>query len=160
MWSRSSSPSHRDDVNCPERSWAARGALGSVPRRRCQTQVFKGGNSGDDGSPPLLLLLLPGSPLSLFPSVPGLLGPSGGCGPRSRTSVPPASDAAHAGEAACPAPGRFGPKQGFRNQMCVVAVSCVSPPYFNTKFITCSEINVRRYFLRDRVLTDLICFKC
>lgn len=45
--------------------------------------------------------------------------------------------------------GQFGPKQGFRNQMCVVAISCVSLSYFNTKFITCSEINVRRYFLSD-----------
>lgn len=50
----------------------------------------------------------------------------------------------------CPySQGQFGPKQGFRNQMCVVAISCVSLSYFTIKFITCSEINVRRYFLSD-----------
>ena len=45
--------------------------------------------------------------------------------------------------------GQLGPRQGFRNQMCVMATSCVSLSYFNTRFITCSEINIRRYFLND-----------
>lgn len=44
--------------------------------------------------------------------------------------------------------------------MCVVAISCVSPPYFNTKFIPRSEISVRRCFWSDWVPNYLICSKC
>lgn len=68
--------------------------------------------------------------------------------PRPRTSVPPASDAAHARGGLC-SQRQLGPEQGFRNQMCVVAILCVSLSYFNTKFIMCSEINVRKYHLSD-----------
>lgn len=33
---------------------------------------------------------------------------------------------------------------GFRNQMCVVTILCVSPSYFNTKFTMCCEIHTGR----------------
>lgn len=97
---------------------------------------------------PAALPLLPGSQLSLFPSVPGPMGPSSGRVPaRGPLCLPPQTRSTP--ERLPVQPGSVGPKQGFRNQMCVVAISCVSLSYFNTKFITCSEINVRRYFLSD-----------
>lgn len=46
-------------------------------------------------------------------------------------------------------PVRFTPN-GFRNQMCVVTVSCVCLlSYFNTKFTMCCEVHASKYCLGD-----------
>lgn len=84
-----------------------------------------------------------------LPLSPGPMWPSRGCVSPPEDLCASASDSAHAREAACNSQGQFGPKQGFRNQMRVMAISCASLSYFNTRFITCSEISVRRYFLND-----------
>lgn len=85
--------------------------------------------------------------------VPGPAGPGRGCVP-ARGPAPPASGVTHA-EATCTARASLAPNRDSETK-CVRGHSmCLSD--FNTKFITCSEINVRRCCLSDSVLNYLIC---
>lgn len=145
VWGLSSSPSHWNVCDCQKRSWTFR--LHSV---LCVGKAFL-----DPCVERREFWALPApAPPSREPTVPLLLcpwarGPSHGCVPCPRISVPPASEAAHARVSL--APNRDSETK------CVLWPFHVCLSCFNTEFITCSEINVRKYYLSNRILNYLIC---
>lgn len=117
VW-RSSSASHRDGRNCQERIWTFQLCSVLHAQKAFLDPCIQRRELWGLSAPPLL----PGSQLSLFPSVPGPVGSSSGCVPRPRTSVPPASDTAHAREAACTARVSLAPNRDSETK-------CVSWPF-------------------------------
>lgn len=143
-WSLSSCPSPWDECDDQKRSWTswlcsvlriARAFLDPCVQRRELWELPAPASPSRE-------------PTVRLPLCPWAHGPSRGCVPRPRTSVPPASDVAHARQAVCTARVSLAPNRDSETK-CVLEPFHVCLSYFNTNFIMCSEINVRRYYFSD-----------